>query len=221
MRRRLRLRTPAGIVRCSTRLPGAHNAANTAAAFAVGHSLGLPAIEIANALVDVAAPPDAGRSSPNRSRSTWSSTTDIPDGIRQALTTARGVVDAREDAALRTVFGAVGLRDREKARESGRVAGELSDHLILTTGSAPRGPRVVRLAELRRAASGSGVEVETVLERRAAIERAIARAQPGDVVVVLGLGALQRIVLDAAGTVQANDDRETVREILGRARVPA
>jgi UDP-N-acetylmuramoyl-L-alanyl-D-glutamate--2,6-diaminopimelate ligase len=219
---RLRLRTPAGIVRCSTRLPGAHNAANTAAAFAVGHSLGLPAIEIANTLVDVAAPP--GRWEVITESESFDVVVDYghtPDGIRQALTTARGVVDAREDAALRTVFGAVGLRDREKARESGRVAGELSDHLILTTGSAPRGPRVVRLAELRRAASGSGVEVETVLERRAAIERAIARAQPGDVVVVLGLGALQRIVLDAAGTVQANDDRETVREILGRARVPA
>jgi UDP-N-acetylmuramoyl-L-alanyl-D-glutamate--2,6-diaminopimelate ligase len=218
---RLSLRTPTEAVQCTTRLPGAHNAANTAAAFAVGHSLGLPGAEIANALVDVAAPP--GRWEVMTESESFDVVVDYghtPDGIRQALTTARRVVDARENATLRTVFGAVGLRDREKARESGRVAGELSDHLILTTGSAPRGPRVVRLAELRRAAGG-GREVETVLERRAAIERAIARVQPGDVVVVLGLGALQQIVLDGAGTIQHNDDRETVRELLAHARMSA
>ncbi len=59
---RLRLRTPAGIVRCSTRLPGAHNAANAAAAFAVGLSLGLPAEAIARSLsaVDTASRPLGG-----------------------------------------------------------------------------------------------------------------------------------------------------------------
>ncbi len=218
---RLRLRTPARIVSCSTRLPGAHNAANAAAAFAVGLSLGLPAEAIAGSLSAVHDPPP-GRWEVITESEPFDVIVDYghtPDGIRQALATARRVVDAREDATLRTVFGAVGLRDREKARESARVAGELSDHLLLTTGSAPRDPRVVRLAELRRAAGGA--EVETVLERRAAIERAIACAQPGDVVVVLGLGALRRIVLDAAGTIQPNDDRQTVREILARARTPA
>ncbi len=219
---RLRLRTPAGIVRCSTRLPGAHNAANTAAAFAVGLSLGLPAEVIAGSLSAVDHPPP-GRWEVITEAEPFDVVVDYghtPDGIRQTLATARRAVDVREDATLRTVFGAVGLRDREKARESARVAGELSDHLVLTTGSAPRDPRVVRLAELRRAAGGGG-EVEMVLERRDAIERAIACAQPGDVIVVLGLGALQRIVLDAAGTIQPNDDRQTVREILARARTPA
>jgi UDP-N-acetylmuramoyl-L-alanyl-D-glutamate--2,6-diaminopimelate ligase len=218
---RLRLRTPAGIARCSTRLPGAHNAANAAAAFAVGLSLGLPTETIARSLSAVDPPP--GRWEVITESQPFDVVVDYghtPDGIRQALATARRVVDAREDATLRTVFGAVGLRDREKAQESGRVAGELSDHLVLTTGSAPRGPRVVRLAELRRAGD-SGAEVETVLERRAAIERAIARAQPGDVIVVLGLGALQRIVLDAAGTVMPNDDRQMVRETLARMGTPA
>jgi UDP-N-acetylmuramoyl-L-alanyl-D-glutamate--2,6-diaminopimelate ligase len=219
-RARLRLRTPTGTVECSTRLPGRHNAANTAAAFAVGHTLGLPAEELAGALVDVAAPP--GRWEVITESEPFDVVVDYghtPDGIRQALTTARRVVDAREGATLRTVFGAVGLPDEEKTRESGRTAGELSDHLILTTGSAPRGPRLVRLAELRRAASGGG-EVEIVLERRAAIERAIASARPGDVIVVLGLGALQRIVLDGAGTIQPNDDRQVVREALARSRTP-
>lgn len=218
---RLSLRTPAGAVECSTRLPGAHNAANAAAAIAVGHALELPAQKVAGALASVDPPPGRWEvittSEPFDVIVNYAHT---PDGIRQVLQTARAVVSMREDAALRTVFGAVGLRDAEKARESGRLARALSDHLILTTGSAPRDPRIMRLDELRRAASGGGT-MEIVLERPAAIERAIAAARPGDVVVVLGLGALQRMVINAAGTICPNDDRQVVRETLARARTPA
>ena len=210
----LSLRTPDGPVRCATRIPGAHNASNTAAAFAVGHSLGMSAQTIARALADVDGPP--GR---------WELITDsqpfdvlvdyahTPDGIRQLLQTVRSAVSAREGARVLTVFGAVGLRDAEKARESGRLARALSDHLILTTGSAPGDPRILRLAELRRAARAGG-SMEVVLDRRAAIRRAIEAARPGDVVATLGLGALQRITLDAAGTRAPHDDRQAVREIL-------
>jgi UDP-N-acetylmuramoyl-L-alanyl-D-glutamate--2,6-diaminopimelate ligase len=213
---RLNLRTPAGAIECTTRLPGAHNAANTAAAFAVGHSLGLPGEQIVRALADVTAPP--GRWEVISESEPFDVIVDYahtPDGIRQLLRAARAVVNTREGAALRTVFGAVSTRDVEKARESGQVARELSDHLILTTGSAPRDPRILRLDELRKAATGGGT-LETVLERAAAIEHAIELAQPGDIVVVLGLGRLQRIVLDAAGTVWPNDDRQVVRETLAR-----
>ena len=56
--------------------------------------------------------------------------------------------------------------------------------------------------------------MEVVLDRRAAIRRAIEAARPGDVVATLGLGALQRITLDAAGTRAPHDDRQAVREIL-------
>jgi UDP-N-acetylmuramyl tripeptide synthase len=74
---------------------------------------------------------------------------------------------------------------------------------------------MVRLDELRRAAASEGA-VEVVLARRAAIEHAIGAASPGDVVAVLGLGALGRQVLDAAGTIAPHDDREAAREILAR-----
>jgi UDP-N-acetylmuramoylalanine-D-glutamate ligase len=218
---RLSLRTPAGAVECSTRLPGAHNASNVAAALAVGYSLGLPAAKIARALAGVDAPP--GRWEVITVSEPFDVIVDsahTPDGIRQLLQTARAVVSTRDGAALRTVFGAVGLRDTEKARESVHLARELSDHLILTTGSAPRDPRILRLEELRRAAMSGGV-METVLERRSAIERAIAAAAPGDLVAVLGLGALQRMVVDAAGTICPHDDRQVVRETLARARMPA
>ena len=182
----------------------------------MGHSLGLPAARTAQALEGISGPP--GR---------WEVVTEIEsfdvivdfahnaDGIRQLLETARAVVSAR-GGALRTVLGATGLREPAKARAVGGLARALSDHLILTTGTAPRDPRIVRLEELRWAATtGGGLEI--VLDRRAAIERVIAAARPGDVVAVLGIGALPHLVLDAAGTTCAFDDRQAARESLRRA----
>jgi UDP-N-acetylmuramoyl-L-alanyl-D-glutamate--2,6-diaminopimelate ligase len=128
------------------------------------------------------------------------------------------------------VFGAVGLRDAAKARDSGRLVGALSDYLTLTTGTAPGDARIPRLRELLRAAregayglaresqvveAREGAAVEVILDRQAAIEHAVAAARPGDVVAVLGLGALRRLILDAAGTVYPFDDREAARKALG------
>jgi UDP-N-acetylmuramyl tripeptide synthase len=89
----------------------------------------------------------------------------------------------------------------------------MSNHLVLTTGSAPRSFRILRLRELRDFAR-SGCPSEVVLNRKEAIAHAIAAARPGDVVAILGLGALKRMTLDAAGTVSAFDDREAARDAL-------
>jgi UDP-N-acetylmuramoyl-L-alanyl-D-glutamate--2,6-diaminopimelate ligase len=99
------------------------------------------------------------------------------------------------------------------ARESGRVVRELSDHVILTTGSAPGDARIPRLLELvpEREARGS---LEIVLDRAAAIRRAVELARPRDVVAVLGIGALKRLIVDAAGTICPHDDREAARAAL-------
>lgn len=210
----LTLDTPAGSFECVTRLPGEHNARNTAAAIAVGLLLEVPVATIKPALAAAEAPPGRwelmAESQPFDVLVDYAHT---PDGIRQLLQTVRRTTADRGDARVRTVFGAVGLRDADKARQSARLARALSDQLILTTGSAPREARIPRLQELCRAAREEG-EVEIVLERPAAIRHAIACARPGDVVAILGLGALRRQVVDAAGTALANDDRQVVREVL-------
>lgn len=215
----LSLQAPDGRVELTTRLPGAYNASNVAAAFAVGHSLGLPAARIADALEGIAPPP--GRWELVAEHERFDVIVDFahnPDGVRQLLKTARALIGAREGAALRTVLGATGAQHSQKARQVGGVARALSDHLILTTGTLtgdPGDPRLVRLGELRRAAS-SGGKLEVVLDRGAAIEHALAAAKPGDVVVVLGVGALSHLVLDASGTVCPFDDRQAVRQGLER-----
>jgi UDP-N-acetylmuramoyl-L-alanyl-D-glutamate--2,6-diaminopimelate ligase len=210
----IHLRTPQGRVTLATGLPGAHNASNAAAAAAVGQALGLTAAQIADTLAGV--DPPAGRWQVLTRDEPFDVVVDYahtPDGLRQALLAARGTIAAHRGARLLTVFGAVGLSEPRKALESGRVVRELSDHVIFTTGTAPGAARLVRLAELRQAAT-SGGSVEIVLERGEAIRRAIAQARTGDIVAVLGLGAVARQILDAAGTRVPFDDCEAVRQAL-------
>jgi UDP-N-acetylmuramyl tripeptide synthase len=58
--------------------------------------------------------------------------------------------------------------------------------------------------------------VRIVLDRAAAIEQAISEARAGDVVAVLGLGALDRLTLDANGAVTPHRDADAARSALGR-----
>ncbi len=218
---RARLRTPDGIVECATELPGRHNASNVAAAFAMGHLLGLSAQALSRALDGSDGPP--GRWEVISGPQSFDVVVDFahnPDGIRRLLETARAITDRREGASVRAIFGPTGAHEPEKERDIGRLAGALSDHLVLTTGTLNYDARVVRLEELHRAASGAGT-LEIELDRRAAIERVISAAQPGDVVALLGLGALTRLVLDAVGTSIPFDDRQVARESLERSRAVA
>lgn len=215
-RARLHLRTPSGAVELSTRLPGMHNARNVAAAVAAAHRLRVPMDGVTDAIASVRAPP--GRWQLVDEGQPFTVIVDYahtPDGVAQVLGAIRSVVAQRRTAAVRTVFGAVGLPDLAKARDTARALSELSDELVLSTGSAPRSPRVVRLAELRSAANRSP-RVRVVLDREAAIGSALAAARPGDVVAILGLGALPRITLDAAGTVVPHRDAEAARRALRR-----
>jgi UDP-N-acetylmuramoyl-L-alanyl-D-glutamate--2,6-diaminopimelate ligase len=107
------------------------------------------------------------------------------------------------------VFGCGGDRDRGKRPEMARVACALADHVIITTDN-PRSedPHAIA-AEIETGADGQHT-VE--LDRRRAIEQAIALAQPGDVVVIAGKGHEQG--QDVAGVVSPFDDREVAREVL-------
>ncbi|PZO77428.1 MAG: hypothetical protein DI629_14475 [Mesorhizobium amorphae] len=196
-----------------SRLPGRHNALNIAAAVAFGIAAGLDDSAIV-AGVEAAAPPP-GRHQLIDEGQLFEVVVDYahtPDGIAQFLGSCRRVAASR-GASVRTVFGATGLPDTPKALGMGMAAATFSDQLILTTGTAPRSPRIVRLRELRDAAAQVR-PVQMVLDRRRAIECAVASAEPGDVVAILGLGALRRLVLDGAGTTCPFDDREAAREAL-------
>jgi UDP-N-acetylmuramoyl-L-alanyl-D-glutamate--2,6-diaminopimelate ligase len=125
-----------------------------------------------------------------------------PDSLVNVLQAARGLGDGR----VIVVFGAGGDRDREKRPMMGRAAAENSDRAIVTTDN-PRTEDPAAIAE--QVAHG---KLEIVLDRRSAIETALADAQPGDVVVIAGKGADTEMEL--AGRSVPFDDRAVVREVL-------
>jgi UDP-N-acetylmuramoyl-L-alanyl-D-glutamate--2,6-diaminopimelate ligase len=196
-----------------SRLPGHHNALNIGAAVTFAIAAGLNDDQITQGVLAASPPP--GRWELIDEGQSFDVIVDYahtPDGITKFLQAALQVTRARQ-SLLRVVFGAVGLPDRDKAHGCGVAAASLSDHLILTTGTAPRSSRMLRLMELRDAVRRKdGFEI--ILDRRKAIGRAIGSARAGDVVAILGLGALRRLVLDAAGSVCPFSDREVAIEAL-------
>jgi UDP-N-acetylmuramoyl-L-alanyl-D-glutamate--2,6-diaminopimelate ligase len=125
-----------------------------------------------------------------------------PDSLANVLEAARALGAGR----LTVVFGAGGDRDREKRPVMGRVAARLADRAIVTTDN----PRSEDPAAIAREVAGG--ELEIVLDRRAAIEAALADAVAGDVVVIAGKGADTEMEL--ADRHVPFDDRLVAREVL-------
>jgi UDP-N-acetylmuramoyl-L-alanyl-D-glutamate--2,6-diaminopimelate ligase len=124
-----------------------------------------------------------------------------PDSLENVLRAAREL-----GSRLTVVFGAGGDRDREKRPLMGRVARDLADRAIVTTDN-PRSEDPAAIA-----AQVSEGTLEVVLDRREAIERALADARAGEVVVIAGKGADTEMEL--AGHSIPFDDREVAREAL-------
>jgi UDP-N-acetylmuramoyl-L-alanyl-D-glutamate--2,6-diaminopimelate ligase len=104
------------------------------------------------------------------------------DGLKNVLESLRAVRHKR----LIVVFGCGGDRDRTKRPRMGRVACDLADHVILTSDNPRSEDPDDIIAEIIPGFSKCIYEV--VVDREAAIERALAIARPGDIVLLAGKG---------------------------------
>jgi UDP-N-acetylmuramoyl-L-alanyl-D-glutamate--2,6-diaminopimelate ligase len=105
-----------------------------------------------------------------------------PDALESALRSLRETATG----ALAVVFGCGGDRDRGKRPEMGAVAARLADRLYVTSDN-PRTEEPQTIVDAIVAGIGNREHV-VELDRRRAIERAIAEAHAGDVVLVAGKG---------------------------------
>ncbi|MDZ4201065.1 MAG: UDP-N-acetylmuramoyl-L-alanyl-D-glutamate--2,6-diaminopimelate ligase [Gallionella sp.] len=108
-----------------------------------------------------------------------------PDALEKVLLALREV-SAAESGKLICVFGCGGDRDRGKRPMMGRVAEQFADHCIVTSDN-PRGEE----SESIIAETMAGMELsnhEIVVERGAAIARAIVLARRCDTVLIAGKG---------------------------------
>jgi UDP-N-acetylmuramoyl-L-alanyl-D-glutamate--2,6-diaminopimelate ligase len=197
--------TPDDELGVDLKLRGRFNRANAATAIAAARALGVPEEAIRAGVEGVRGVP--GRFESIEEGQPFSVIVDYahtPDSLENVLRAARELGPGR----LTVVFGAGGDRDREKRPLMGRAAASLSDRAIVTTDN-PRSEDPQAIAE--QVAAGS---LEIVLDRREAIERALADARAGDVVVIAGKGADTE--MEIAGGNVPFDDRAVAREVLTR-----
>ncbi len=133
------------------------------------------------------------------------------DALRHVLEILRRITAKR----VIVVFGAGGDRDRSKRPRMGRAAAEIADRIVLTSDN-PRSEDPESI--IREIASGipDGVAYETEPDRGRAIRRAIALAEPGDVVLVAGKG--HESYQEIRGVRHPFDDRKAVKTILADLR---
>jgi UDP-N-acetylmuramoyl-L-alanyl-D-glutamate--2,6-diaminopimelate ligase len=109
------------------------------------------------------------------------------------------------------VFGCGGDRDRGKRPLMGAVAAERADRIVLTDDN-PRTEDPAAIVSEIRAGLGRHPRVDVIHDRRAALQAAIERARPGDVVLVAGKGHESEQVI--GNERRAFSDRAAVAEIL-------
>ncbi len=219
----LELDTPDGAIALRSRLPGPHNAANVAAAVAAARSLGVSLETIVRTIECTPGVP--GRFERIDEGQTFDVIVDLahtPDAVSTVITTARAIVRERAGARLHVLVSVAGHRMRELSAPIGRLAARLADLVVVTEGSSFGRPREQTMRPLIEGArSVSGAAIEIVPDRRAALRRVLALASSGDVVLVLGRGAIPRLSLHADGSGIAFDDRAVIRgelrDLLGQA----
>jgi UDP-N-acetylmuramoyl-L-alanyl-D-glutamate--2,6-diaminopimelate ligase len=129
-----------------------------------------------------------------------------PDALEKVLRAARELAG---EGHVICVVGAGGDRDRGKRAVMGRLASELADVAIVTSDNPRSEDPEAIAAEI---VSGAAGEVDVQLDRAAAIGRAVALAEPGDVVLIAGKGAEQG--QEFADRTVPFDDREAAKEAL-------
>ncbi len=208
--------TPTGEREVALPLPGRFNVANALGALAAVHSLGGDLDTLVAALErGVRVPGRFERVDEGQGFAVLVDYAHTPDSLENVLRAARELARGR----VICVFGAGGDRDRGKRPLMGEIAAHLADVVVVTSDNprseAPEAIIGEILEGARRACrpAGAALPVMDIVDRRAAIERAIAQAGPGDVVVVAGKGHEQGQEF-ANGSKVPFDDVTVARESL-------
>jgi UDP-N-acetylmuramoyl-L-alanyl-D-glutamate--2,6-diaminopimelate ligase len=193
------------------RLPGRFNVANAVLAVALLDAVGVPMETALTGLADTVVP---GRMEPVDAGQPFVAVVDYahtPDAVATALAALRASTPGR----VITVLGCGGDRDPGKRAAMGEAAARGSDLLVVTDDN-PRSedPAAIRAAMLAGVPADRRGDVLEIGDRRAAVAAAVARARPGDAVLVAGKG--HETGQEVAGTLNPFDDRAVLREALAR-----
>ncbi|MCG3129256.1 MAG: UDP-N-acetylmuramoyl-L-alanyl-D-glutamate--2,6-diaminopimelate ligase [Phycisphaerae bacterium] len=165
---------------------GRHNVYNAAAAAGLALALGYSTEAIAAGLSSLRNIPGRLQRVPSKSGfDVFVDYAHTDDALANVLHVLRKVTPRK----LLVLFGCGGDRDRTKRPRMGRVAVELADEVIVTSDNPRSEPPSAIIEEILSGidpSKRSCVAVEA--DRRRAIQLAIDRAAPGDVVLIAGKG---------------------------------
>ncbi|MEO8043121.1 MAG: UDP-N-acetylmuramoyl-L-alanyl-D-glutamate--2,6-diaminopimelate ligase [Acidobacteriota bacterium] len=132
------------------------------------------------------------------------------DALLNTLRTARDLTSSR----IITVFGCGGDRDKTKRIPMGRVAGENSDIVFITSDNPRTEDPLKIISEIEIGVAETGTEYFAISDRRDAIYRAIALAKSDDVVIIAGKG---HETYQIVGNDKFHfDDREVAMDVIAK-----
>ena len=221
---RARLALPAGPLDVALPLVGDFNVENLLVAVGIGLGLGIAPETIARGVA--ACPQVPGRMERVASDAATQPVVLVdyahtPDAVEKVLRTVRTLTQGR----LFAVFGCGGDRDRSKRPLMAAAVARFADRAVLTSDN-PRteDPQAILseveqgLGSLKRVEPQRLAEAErsyaALVDRRAAVELAIASARPGDTVVIAGKGHEDYQIIGRQRL--PFDDREEARRALRR-----
>jgi UDP-N-acetylmuramoyl-L-alanyl-D-glutamate--2,6-diaminopimelate ligase len=205
----------AGDLELRSPLPGRFNVLNVLGAAVAVRALGVGDDTIAAALPAAGRVP--GRFEPVDEGQEFAVLVDYahtPDSLENVLAAARPLTEGR----LLCVFGCGGDRDRGKRPQMGEISARLADHTIVTSDN-PRSEDPGAIVDEILTGIVDRSTTEAIVDRHAAIERAVQLGRLGDVVVIAGKGHEQGQEFEG-GRKLPFDDVTVAREAL-RARLVA
>jgi UDP-N-acetylmuramoyl-L-alanyl-D-glutamate--2,6-diaminopimelate ligase len=198
--RRLRIayEAPSGPATVDLQLVGRFNVHNALAVVALGEAVGLGPAAVRHGLAQLPLVP--GRMERVDLGQPFGVIVDFahsPVALQTVLDLLAPTAASR-GGGLIAVFGSAGERDTAKRPAMGRIAGERA-RIVVVTDEDPRGEDRDRINDaIARGAEAAGKrrdhDLLVIADRRAAIEAAIERARPGDIVLLAGKGHEQAII---------------------------
>lgn len=134
-----------------------------------------------------------------------------PDGLENVLRAVQQFAGKR----IITVFGCGGDRDRTKRPLMGQIAAKYSDYSIVTSDNPRTEPPALILKDIEAGLIHQRIDAskyELIEDRRAAIQKAVEMASPGDVVLIAGKG--HETYQEINGVKHPFDDRIAAKEAI-------
>jgi UDP-N-acetylmuramoyl-L-alanyl-D-glutamate--2,6-diaminopimelate ligase len=181
---RCRVHTPKGSFSLELKLPGPFMIENALAAVGIGLVRDVPLAHMKEHLEGVERV--EGRLELYKAKGGFTIVIDFahsPDSLERVLRFLK-----RFYPRVITVFGCGGDSDRLKRPQMGEISGRISDYTVLTSDNPKSEDPLAIIREIERGLQPLGAPYAAIPDRRAAIQRALELAQPGDCVLIAGKG---------------------------------